>query len=85
MCKQFCFEPHLKLCRGNFPGQKSVVNCPGKNFMRGSCPGVVVQGGIIKGKIFVRQKFRGAIVLGVNCPLGGGAVVQGGMSRYHKL
>ena len=39
-----------KLFRGNCPRQKSVGICFGKNFMDGSCPGVVVLGELFRKK-----------------------------------
>lgn len=35
-----------KLFEGNCPGQKFVVTCSRRNFMGGSCPELVDQGGL---------------------------------------
>ena len=53
-----------KLFKGNCPEQKSVVTCSGRNFMGGSCPGVVVQGELF------REKCPGGKCPGTSCPGG---------------
>ena len=41
-----------------------MATCPRMNFIKGSCPGVVVQGGISHEKMYGEQKLRGANSLG---------------------
>ena len=53
-----------KLLRGSCLGQTSMATCPRMNFIKGSCPGVVVQGGISHEKMYGEQKLRGANSLG---------------------